>query len=63
MRAGKNVLVLMMRVNESVREEEMDGWAERCIEDLRRRLMDLGRRGKTMGRRTSDYGPQRPDSG
>lgn len=32
----------MMRVNKFAREEEINGRAERCIEDLRRKDMDLG---------------------
>lgn len=34
-------LALMMRFNDAMREEEMNSWADRCIEDLKRIDMDL----------------------
>lgn len=36
------VLVLMIRFNDAMHEEEMNGWDERCIEDYKRIHMDLG---------------------
>lgn len=54
------VLVLMMGFNNDMREEEVNGWTERCIEDYKKTGTDLGKTGCADPK--SGDGPQRQDN-